>query len=460
MLPPKIAVVGLGVSGKSAYQVAARRGIEVCGFDQSKPSDFDGLCVIDPDARELASAVATGGYPVAVVSPGIPIGSDLLVALRCAGIELWSEVELAWRLQESGTHAGRPWLVVTGTNGKTTTVGVLTAILGHAGVRVAEVGNVGLPITSQVDTDAEVFVVEISSFQLETTVSMRPELSICLNIESDHVDWHGSVEDYRNAKGRVYDRTKKARFYFDGDQLVKHLAEAAIEAADSELVAIGGAYLPIEDHQILGVNRVLVDGDRVGFWKERGYSHALGADIQAAAALSLAYGVPAASIEAGVAQYRPHAHRQELVSTAQGVLWIDDSKATNSHAAAAVLRDRDPGSVIWIAGGDAKGQDFDALVVEVASRLKAVVLIGEDRLALRSALAKNAPGVEIYEVEGGGDPQEWMGEVVARAQAEAEPGDSVILAPACASWDQFSSYAQRGQVFAQAVLTQVGDYRD
>lgn len=451
MLPQKMAIVGLGVSGRSAFKAAANCGIEVCGFDQ-KTTTLEGDLVIESDPTLLAGKIIAGGFPVAVVSPGISPHTPLLRALRSAGIELWSEVELAWRIQESGSHAGRPWFVVTGTNGKTTTVGLLTSILTTAGMEVCEVGNVGLPITSQVDSAAEVFVVEISSFQLETTLTMAPELSICLNIESDHVDWHGSVEEYQRAKARVYDRTRGARVFFASDPIVQAMAPSAIDAASSSLVAIGENFVPRIGNDIYFNGEVLIHGDRVTFWEERGYSSSLGEDIQAAAALALLYGIAPEAVRIGIETYQPDAHRQALVSCHGGINWIDDSKATNSHAAAAALRDKPDGAVIWIAGGDTKGQTFDTLVEEVAPKLKAAVLIGKDRQPLAEALARCAPDVPVVNDEYTGVPEEWMPHVVAIAADLAQSDDYVVLAPACASWDQFVSYAQRGEIFSRAVL--------
>lgn len=464
VIPSRVAVIGLGASGTSAWQALHDRGCEVCVFDQRAPSGTHGAIrvVANPDQTELANAILAWSPEVVVTSPGVPATSSLLRTITAAGIPLWGEVELAWRLQEAGPGRGRPWLCVTGTNGKTTTVGILTAILAAAGEKVAEVGNVGLPITSQIDSAATVFAVEVSSFQLETALSLEPEASLCLNIDADHLDWHGTADAYRLAKGRVFDGAQRARVFFEGDAVVASLAHDAVRTTAPLL---GLSRSTPQSGQIGISGETIVDGadgtvlailGEIPFLVQRNYSSALLDDVLAAVALARVHGVGPQAIQRGLRGFTLDAHRQALVSEADQVRWIDDSKATNAHAAQAALRDVPAGTAIWIAGGDPKGQDFDSLVASVADRLRAAVLIGVDRGPLKEAFARQAPGVPLIEVHGEGTPAQWMATVVQAAAQRAQTGDSVVLAPACASWDQFDNYSQRGEVFSEAVNNLLG----
>ena len=228
------AVVGWGKSGQGAAGALLARDWQVRAFDARGGQSlfFDDVAGVEVHAEQdptaLVNAIIEAGPDLVVVSPGVPAHHPVFAACEQAGIDLWGEVELAWRLQEEGPHAGRPWLTVTGTNGKTTTVGMLGQILRSAGVKVEEVGNIGTPITRAIDSDAEVFAVELSSFQLHTARTVSPLASICLNVDADHLDWHGSVEAYAADKARVYENTIKACIYPASDRRV----EAMVENAD------------------------------------------------------------------------------------------------------------------------------------------------------------------------------------------------------------------------------------
>lgn len=457
----RFAILGAGVSGMSAAAALTARGAQVLLFDQSPASSNKGEyeMVGDTDPDSLASKLVDWKPEIVVASPGIPPHSPLIARVKSAGIPLWSEVELAWNLQEESPREGRPWLLVTGTNGKTTTVGILTAILKAAGERVAEVGNVGLPITSQVDGNATVFAVEISSFQLENTSGIQPEASICLNVETDHLDWHGTEAAYAEAKARVYEGVRDCAFYFQADSAVQHMVLTS--RLKARTVALSTTTPSAGEIGVTG--RLLVDAtgekervvanlEKVSFLKARNFPHALLEDSVAAAALALCHGVPPAAVEAGLQAFEPDAHRGTTILELGSVRWVDDSKATNAHAAQAALETVPNGSAVWVAGGDAKGQDFSELVRDVAPKLKAAILIGKNRDELRRALYQHAPQTPIVEVMGAGNVDEWMGSVVRKAAEIAGPGDTVMLAPACASWDQFSNYSHRGDVFAAAVM--------
>lgn len=463
-----VAVIGWGRSGRGAAGALASRGHHVIAFDQRPQEAPTGADLADVDLRvvpgdeDLARAVLDVAPGLVVLSPGIAPHTPVWREVAAAGIPLWGEVELAWHLQEEGPHAGRPWLTVTGTNGKTTTVGMLGSILRAAGEEALEVGNIGTPITRAIDSDATVFAVELSSFQLATTSGVSPEASVCLNVDEDHLDWHGSVEAYAAAKARVYHNTRVACVYPASDPVVEHMVEEAdvIEGARAigttlgvpaisqvglvEGTIVDRAFLPTRHREALHLADLAdlrhITGDQP--------SPAVVSDALAACALARAHGVAAEHVAEGLRTFHPADHRRAIVGEVADLTWIDDSKATNAHAAAASLAGIRPGTAIWVAGGDAKGQDFHDLVRTVAPVLRGVVLIGADRAPLRADLAAEAPTVPVVEVEAHPD---WMFSVVNEAVGLSRPGDTVVLAPACASWDQFDNYGQRGDAFVDAV---------
>ena len=441
------AVVGWGKSGQGAAGALLARAWQVRAFDARGGQslffdDVAGVDVhVDEDPGSLARAIVEASPDLVVVSPGIPAHHPVFSACEAAGIEVWGEVELAWRLQEEGPHAGRPWLVVTGTNGKTTTVGMLGEILRCAGAKAEEVGNIGTPITRAIDSDAEVFAVELSSFQLHTARTVSPLASICLNVDADHLDWHGSVEAYAADKARVYENTIRACVYPASDRRVEQMVENAdvVEGARAIGLTLGAP--------TVSAAALAHISDLAGAYGPHP-SAAVLSDALAAAALARAYGVEPEAVEAGLRAFRPAGHRRAIIAHAADLTWVDDSKATNAHAARAALAGLPPRSAIWIGGGDAKGQDFSELIRQVEPTLRGVVVIGEDRAPLVEALQAGAPNVPRVEVDGHKD---WMFSVVNEAVALSRPGDTVVLAPACASWDQFDNYGQRGDAFADAV---------
>ncbi|WP_143320557.1 UDP-N-acetylmuramoyl-L-alanine--D-glutamate ligase, partial [Cellulomonas iranensis] len=404
----------------------------------------------------------------------------LLVAARERDVPVWSEVELAWhvRVPRDGGDGPAPWLAVTGTNGKTTTVGMLESILRAAGRRTLAVGNVGTPVVlAAVDPALDVLAVELSSFQLHHTSSMSAQAAAVLNVAPDHLDWHGSLKAYAADKGRIYEHAQVACVY-DANQPVTERLVRDADVVDG-CVAVGFTLGTPAVGQVGLVDDVLVDR---GFARLR-HTHAaeLGtlADLAqlagpggvvpphvvrnalAAAALALAHGVEPAHVRDGLRAFAPGAHRIVTVGRVDDVAYVDDSKATNAHAASASLAAFEPGSVVWVAGGLAKGAGFDDLVRERRDRLRGVVLVGVDRAPLRDALARHAPDVPVFEVDAG-DTEPVMDRAVtaARRLAAGAPEGvpvTVLLAPACASMDQFASYAARGDAFAAAVHRLGGD---
>ncbi len=489
----RVVVAGLGLSGFAAADALLQRGARVVVVDARDPGDpahgpalrrdrelvdvLGGRTLLGPESASTLPTVDGGRPDLVVTSPGWRPDAPLLVEAAAAGVPVWGEVELAWRLRPAVGAA--PWLTLTGTNGKTTTVRMLEAMLTAAGLRAAAVGNVGTPLLHAiVDPEPyDVLAVELSSFQLHWSHSIGPRASACLNLAPDHVDWHGSTDAYAAAKGKVYERTEVACVYNVDDPATERMVEAADVVDGCRAV---GFTLGVPARSMLGVvDDVLCDR---AFTEHRSSSALeLGtlADLEqagggvvaahtvanalAAAALARAHGVPPSAVRDGLRGVVPEPHRISMVARAGGVAWVDDSKATNPHAAAASLRAFE--SVVWVAGGLPKGADFSVLVRENAGRLRAAVLIGVDRGPLREALARHAPDVRVVEVdavETGGMPlaEFVMRRAVTAAADLARPGDTVLLAPASASMDQFTTYGHRGDVFATAVRALVADGAD
>ncbi|MCV2393422.1 UDP-N-acetylmuramoyl-L-alanine--D-glutamate ligase [Actinotalea sp. M2MS4P-6] len=469
----RVLVAGLGVSGRAAAAALLSRDALVTTLDSAAP---------DADLHDEAEA-DLGATDLVVASPGWRPTAPVLAGAVRRGVPVWSEVELAWRLRvdrpegPDGPRGPAPWLAVTGTNGKTTTVGMLAAIGAAAGLDMPEVGNVGTPVVEAVaDPRHDAFAVELSSFQLHFTHSMAAQAAAVLNVAPDHLDWHGSIEEYARAKARIYRGVEVAAVYDTRDPRLEPLVRAA-DVAEGAL-AVGVTLGAPGPGQLGLVDDVLVDRAfhlpfdhpaRLQQAAELGtladLAHLAGPDGRlaphvvgnalAAAALARAHGVPAAAVRDGLRAYRAGAHRVELVATTDGVAYVDDSKATNAHAAAASLAAFAPGTVVWIAGGLAKGAEFDQLVRDRADRLRAAVLIGVDPEPLAGALARHAPSIPV-EVVDATETGTVMSRAVTAARRLARPGDTVLLAPACASMDQFTSYAHRGEAFTAAARAPLG----
>ena len=467
----RIAILGAGVTGTAVKRALVSQGVG-SRVEILAPSGGD---VVIPD-DDAALAAWLGDVDVLVASPGVPPHDRVLVAAAAAGLPIWSEPELAWRLRVPVPATGEPapWLAVTGTNGKTTTVEMLASILSAAGLRTRAVGNVGTPLVeAALDPGLDVLAVELSSFQLHFTHTMGVQASAMLNLADDHLDWHGTMENYGNDKGRIFENAVVACVYNTADPVTERQVREA-EVADGAR-AVGftlGAPGPgmlglIEDVLVDRAFHAPVDAlDRRTHAAELGtladLAHlAPGGDVGglpahvvanalAAAALARAHGVPARAVRDGLRAYRPAGHRIEQVAVVDGVSYVNDSKATNAHAAAASLAGFAEGSVVWVAGGLAKGADFDALVASRADRLRAAVVIGVDPEPFTAPLARHAADLPVVVVDPG-ETGTVMRRAVDAARSLAQPGDTVLLAPAGASQDQFRSYAQRGEAFADAV---------
>ncbi|MFD3535949.1 UDP-N-acetylmuramoyl-L-alanine--D-glutamate ligase [Streptomyces sp. NPDC058664] len=462
-----VTVAGLGVSGIPAARVLHGLGAVVTvvndGDDersraQAAELEAEGITVRLGDGATLPT-----GTELIVTTPGWRPDKPLFTAAAEAGVEIWGDVELAWRLR--GPDAA-PWLGVTGTNGKTTTVRMLASILEAAGLRTAAVGNIGVSLLDAVlgDETYDVLAVELSSYQLHWAPSVRVHSAAVLNLAPDHLDWHGSMEAYAADKGRIYEGNQVACVYNVADKATEDLVrEADVEEGCRAIGFTLGTPGPSE----LGVvEGILVDRAFAPNRQKNAQELAEIADVQppaphnianalAAAALARAFGVDAKAVRDGLKAFRPDPHRIELVEEIQGVTYVDDSKATNTHAAEASLAAYDP--IVWIAGGLAKGATFDELVEKSAKRLRGAVLIGADRALIREALARHAPEVPVVDLDR--TDTGAMSEAVREAARLARPGDTVLLAPACASMDMFTNYNKRGEAFADAVraLAATGD---
>jgi len=482
-----VCVAGLGVSGPPAARALAALGARVTAVDAR--ADEPRLQL----ARELADAGVTvllgpgpagpaevlpAGTELVVTSPGWRPDAPLLAAAGAAGLPVIGDVELAWRLRPQLPDGGsQQWLAVTGTNGKTTTVRMLAGMLAAAGHRSIAAGNVGTSVVTAV-TEArpyEVVAVELSSFQLHWSSTLRPFAAVVLNVAAHHLDWHGDIGSYARDKGKVYAPGAVAVYNAD-DPRSGELAAMAREPA--RVVAFRRGAPAAGELGISGgrlVDRAFGEGASPEGASPKaaspkgvslaGVSLAAVSDVRpaaphnvadalAAAALARAYGVAPEAVAAGLAAFQPDPHRISLVARVGEVDYVDDSKATNPHAAAASLAAYP--SVVWVAGGLFKGadEDVDELVSSAAPRLRGVVLLGADRARIRGALARHAPDVPV--VEAAGTDTGAMDLVVAAAARLAGPGDTVLLAPAAQSFDMFRDYPARGDAFAAAVRRLAG----
>jgi UDP-N-acetylmuramoylalanine--D-glutamate ligase len=467
-----VLVAGAGVTGRSVLAALAPLGVRptLCDDDAAALQHYadGGVATVSPSdaARRIAD------YALVVTSPGFKPTAPLMTAAAAAGVPIWGDVELAWRLDASGRYGPpRRWLAVTGTNGKTTTTSMLHAMLTAAGFNARLCGNIGNPLLDALAEPADLLAVELSSFQLHWAPSVRPEAGAVLNIAEDHLDWHGSMAAYAAAKARVLD----GRVAVVG--LDDQRAAALLDTASAP-VRVGfrlgqpaAGELGVRDGQLVdrafAANLALVPVDSIPVPGPVGVLDALGA-----AALARSVGVPARAIADALASFRVGGHRAEVVAVVDGIRYVDDSKATNPHAAeaSALAYPR----VVWVAGGLLKGASIDATVARIANRLVGAVLIGRDRSEFADALSRHAPDVPVVHVVTGEDADvnatnetpvtavaqdvsdeslgtRVMTAAVAAARELAKPGDTVLLAPAGASFDQFSNYAARGEAFAAAV---------
>jgi UDP-N-acetylmuramoylalanine--D-glutamate ligase len=441
----KVLIIGGGVTGTSVAEVLESIGSEISILDEGLLADERFVGLNDAFAHT---------WDLAILSPGWRPNHPVLELLREKGIPFLSEIDLAWHLKNE-LRPSQKWLAITGTNGKTTTVEMTTAMLRAGGRSATACGNVGDTVIGAVvgEVDFEFLVLELSSFQLHWSDLPEFEASAILNIADDHTDWHGSFQDYIDAKLRILERARIGILNADDATVVESTLLWHGEKIFYSLnTPKPGELGVVED---LLVDRAFVaDTDEAGLIAEL-------VDIQpssahnvsntlAAAGIARSVGVAHPAIRSAIQAFRPGRHRIELVGERNGVRWINDSKATNPHAAAASLNSST--STIWIAGGLAKGASMHDLVSQNARHIRAAILIGKDRELIADELTRHAGHVEIIRIDHvAGEDTSLMEKVVIQATKLARSGDTVLMAPSCASMDQFISYADRGDQFCEAV---------
>lgn len=476
----RVAVLGLGVTGFAVADTLTELGGDVLVIapevddDRARILDVIGARVLRHPLDAVPDELMGFAPEVVVVSPGFHPDHPVLEWAAGTGVAVWGDIELAWRVRDKVNAA--EWILVTGTNGKTTTVQMTATFLAANGLRAAPCGNIGVPVLDAVRDPGgfDVLVVELSSYQLHHLPktgpgALHPWSSVVLNVADDHLDWHGSLDAYRAAKATVYENTKIACVYNRADEQTRRMVEDAEVEEGARAIGFG---LDVPGPSDFGVvdgilcDRAFLDERRnaaleittLDELEPRGLTapHVV-ANILAASALARSFGVPVGVIHDALGDFRLDAHRIETVAFAGGIRWIDDSKATNPHAAQASLAAY--GKVVWIVGGLLKGVDVDSLVVAHVARLRAAVVIGVDRAALVAAFGRHAPELPVFEVVAA-DTDQVMPDAVALAAAVAEDGDTVLLAPAAASMDQFADYGDRGRRFHEAVRSMLGGEAD
>lgn len=462
----RVAVLGLGKSGFSVADTLNELGSKVLVVSEAADEEvLDILDVLGVDSvinkqiEILQGALDSFAPDLLVVSPGISPANLLIVEAVRSGIPIWTDIDLAWRLKDKHLP-NQEWICITGTNGKTTTTEITEAMFLAADVRAVACGNIGKPILDCIRDPAafEVLIVELSSFQLHYLDRIEPFSAAVLNVAKDHLDWHGGFSNYRQAKGRMYENTKVACVYNLEDAATESLVEAADVSEGARAIGFGlgtPARSNVGYVEDLLVDRAFLEerADKAleiaSFEDLEGFGvltpHLL-SNIAAATALARSYGVPPAACRKALREFKVSPHRIQLVAEINGVRYINDSKATNAHAAAASLTSFE--SVVWILGGLLKGVDISELIGKFAPRLRGAVVIGVDRAEIVQAFGKLAPQVPLVEVSEG---ESVMSKAVASAASFAITGDVVLLAPAAASMDQFLNYQERGQRFIEAV---------
>ena len=438
-----ILVVGAGTTGRAIARFLNAEKIAFRIFDENT-SEIDGF----PTIGKLEER-----FDYALISPGWRKNHKIIEELRSNGCELISELDLAWRLKEE-ISPDQKWLAVTGTNGKTTTIQMLESILNKSSFRAVACGNVGLTVLDAVISPEkyEVLAIELSSFQIEWSKLPHYIAGAILNISDDHIDWHESFEAYAGSKIKLLNSADTSIINLNDPELILRANQVtgkkvyygldtpkAGELGLVEDVLIDRAFSNSPD-----TAEVIAEISDIKPTIPHNVSNAL-----AAAGLALSIGVPHPVIAEGLKEFKLDRHRMELVKSKDGIDWVNDSKATNPHAAAAALGSYL--SCVWIAGGLAKGASMADLIRKSASRIKAAILIGSDRELIAEQLALYAPSAQITRLDMTGTPQQLLESVVQVAKSLATDGDTVLLSPACASMDQFKSYAERGKLFCEAV---------
>lgn len=464
----KVVVYGVGISGFSVADTLNELGCQLLVIaDRIDAQHRDLLEVLGIDFLEgkteveVISAIKEFAPDFSVISPGIKPSNYLVHWFKENSISVMGDIELAWRVRDKVKTA--EWIFITGTNGKTTTTQLTEAMLFTSGKKALACGNIGTPVLDAVRDPQgwDYLVIELSSFQLHYLNRLAPKVSAILNIAEDHIDWHGSFEEYVNSKGKVFEGTTGAIIFNGEDKRTADLARNA-DVASEDVLAVAFTRRMPADLEVGFVEDFLIDRAFYGYRAAELPELASLEDIQqigvvtphllsnvaAAAAIARACDVDAASIKTAIQSFKLDKHRIEFVAEFKGVQWFDDSKATNAHAADASLKSFE--NVVWLVGGLLKGVEIAPLIKQNASRLKAAVVIGKERGEVLEALENFAPNCVVFEIS---DQEEStvMTRAVKAASTAAVSGDVVLLAPAAASMDQFKDYADRGNQFAIAV---------
>jgi UDP-N-acetylmuramoylalanine--D-glutamate ligase len=424
-------VIGLGVAGASAARRLGEHGWAVVVVED-RPSDASRgrAAALGIDVVESPTDVAplVDAADVVVPSPGVPIGHPAIQHALATGTSVWTEFELAARWSDI------PMVAITGTNGKTTVTTLVEAMLRASGLRTTSAGNTDVPLVDAIEDDLDVIVVEASSFRLEFTETFHPTVAVWLNLAEDHLDWHPTMEAYAAAKARVWAGQTAA------DVAVVNAEDPVVAAharqAPSRVVTFGlatGDWRVADGQLRMPDGRALLPVDEL--WRSLPHDCA---NALAASAAALAAGATEDGVRSALRDFRGLPHRLALVGDDGSVRFYDDSKATDPHAAVAALRAFD--SVVLIAGGRNKGLDL-SLLLDAVDHVRAVVAIGEATDEIEATFAGTRPVT----------PAASMDEAVAAARAHARPGDAVVLSPACASFDRYRNYVERGDDFARAV---------
>ena len=445
----RILIAGAGVTGVAAARALIKRDAEITLVDE-KVSDFEELHVVSPEQVKMSE------FDSFLVSPGWREDHPLVRSARAEGVPIINEIDLAWSLK----NPSQKWLALTGTNGKTTTVELCAHMLRTGGVSALACGNVGTTVVEAVQSpeNYDYLVLELSSFQLHWLQEAHFVASSILNIAQDHLDWHGSFDAYASDKISILDSSNTAILNANDGEVVSRSNHWLGRKVFFSLETPGPGEIGV-------VEELLVDRAFVADAQEAAMLCELAEVIPtvphnvsntlAAAGLARTVGISHEAIREAIKSFAPGRHRIEKLLEKDGIQWINDSKATNPHAAAASIMSAL--SVVWIAGGLAKGAHMAELVERVKSRVRVAILIGQDRELIAAEIRDRAPHIEICYAdtpsgfERGANDNSFMQSVVQLAHTKAHTGDTVLLAPACASMDQFISYADRGDRFAAAV---------
>lgn len=445
----KILIAGAGVTGTAAARALTKRGAEITLVDEKEIHDSE-FSLLKPEEVSIVD------FDTLLISPGWREDHPLVLAARKEKIEVINEIDLAWSLKP----ASQKWLGLTGTNGKTSTVELTAHMIRTGGHSALACGNVGTTVIEAVESSEkyEYLVLELSSFQLHWLQDSNFVASAILNIAQDHLDWHGTFDAYAAAKISLLDKSTTAILNGEDAEVLTRANHWLGRKVFFSLDTPAPGEIGIVEELLIDRAFVADPNEASMFCELTDVTPTVPhnvANALAAAGLARVIGISHEKIREAIKSFTPGRHRIETVLLKDEITWINDSKATNPHAAAASIMSAL--SVVWIAGGLAKGAAMGDLVTRVKSRVRVAILIGEDRDLIAQEIATRAPEIEVVlidfpaDYEKGSASNSLMESVVEAALSRARSGDTVLLAPACASMDQFLSYADRGDRFARAV---------